>query len=65
MTMIFSIWTVVVLILFIGIVIWAWSDHNKKNFDAAARLPFDEETVSDKITEKAAETTTERAETDG
>ena len=43
MSMVFSIWTVVVLILFIGIVLWAWSDHNKPGFDAAARLPFDEE----------------------
>ena len=38
-----SIWTVVVLVLFIGIVIWAWSGKRKQAFDEAARLPFDEE----------------------
>ena len=43
MSVIFSVWTVVVLILFIGIVLWAWSGRNKERFDAAARLPFDEE----------------------
>jgi cytochrome c oxidase cbb3-type subunit 4 len=28
---------------FIGIVIWAWSARNRKSFDEAARLPFEEE----------------------
>ncbi len=31
------------LVLFIGIVVWAWSGKNKARFDAAARLPFDED----------------------
>ena len=35
-----SIFTVVVFISFIGIVLWAFSDRNKKRFDEAANLPF-------------------------
>jgi cytochrome c oxidase cbb3-type subunit 4 len=38
-----SIWTVLLLILFIGIVIWAFSSRRKKRFDAAARMPLEEE----------------------
>lgn len=43
MNMIFSIWTVVVFVLFIAIAIWAWSSHNKKDFEAAARIPLDDD----------------------
>lgn len=38
-----SIVTVVFFIIFVGIVVWAWSDQRKKDFDAAANLPFEEE----------------------
>ena len=38
-----SIWTVVVTVLFIGIVIWAWSGKRKQRFDEAANIPFDED----------------------
>lgn len=37
-----SIWTVLLLVLFIGIWAWAWSSRRKDDFDAAARLPFDD-----------------------
>ncbi len=40
---IFSIWTVVVFILFIGIVIWAWSSKRKADFDEAAMIPLNED----------------------
>jgi cytochrome c oxidase cbb3-type subunit IV len=30
------------LLLFIGIVAWAWSKHQRERFDEAARLPFTE-----------------------
>lgn len=43
MSMIFSIWTVIVLILFIGIVAWAWSGHNKERFEEDAQIPFRED----------------------
>ncbi len=38
-----SFWTVALLILFIGIVIWAYSSRRKRGFDEAARLPLEEE----------------------
>ncbi|MBM3350393.1 MAG: cbb3-type cytochrome c oxidase subunit 3 [Betaproteobacteria bacterium] len=33
--------TVGALVTFIGIMIWAWSGRNKKDFDEAARLPLE------------------------
>ncbi len=38
-----SIWTVVVFIVFIGIIAWAYSGRRKKDFDEAARLVLDED----------------------
>ena len=38
-----SIVTVVSLVLFLGIVWWAWSKRNKAKFDDAAQLPFKED----------------------
>ncbi|BAO83444.1 Cbb3-type cytochrome oxidase, subunit 3 [Serpentinimonas maccroryi] len=38
-----SIVTVVSLVVFLGIVWWAWSRHNKGRFDDAAQLPFKED----------------------
>lgn len=38
-----SIWTVLMLILFIGIVFWAYSSRRQRAFDEAARLPLEEE----------------------
>jgi len=32
--------TAVLLIVFLGIVAWAWSRRRKPDFDAAARLPL-------------------------
>lgn len=43
MSIILSAWTVIVFVIFIAITIWAWSGKNKENFDAAARIPFDED----------------------
>ncbi|MCC5859481.1 MAG: cbb3-type cytochrome c oxidase subunit 3 [Ectothiorhodospiraceae bacterium] len=34
--------TLVLLILFLGIVVWAFSSRRKKDFDEAARLPLEE-----------------------
>ena len=42
-TFIQSIWTIVVMITFLGIVAWAFSGKRKSAFDEAARLPFDDE----------------------
>jgi cytochrome c oxidase cbb3-type subunit 4 len=35
-----SIVTVISLLTFVGILVWAWSKKNKADFDEAARLPF-------------------------
>jgi cytochrome c oxidase cbb3-type subunit 4 len=35
--------TAVLMLLFIGIVLWAFSRRRKKDFDQAARLPLDED----------------------
>ncbi len=42
-TLIQSAWTVVVLVVFVGIVIWAWSGKRKARFDDAANIPFTED----------------------
>jgi len=39
------IWTLVVLVLFVGIVIWAWSSKRKRSFDEAANLPFADDNI--------------------
>ena len=38
-----SIWTVIVFVVFIGIVLWAYSGRRKKDFDEASRLPLDDD----------------------
>ena len=37
-------WTAVLLVVFVGIVVWAWSAKRKPDFDAAARIPLEDET---------------------
>ena len=38
-----SITTVAALIVFLGIVWWAWSRSRKSDFEQAARLPFEQD----------------------
>lgn len=38
-----SLMTVLAFVSFAGITAWAWSGARRERFDAAARLPFDEE----------------------
>jgi cytochrome c oxidase cbb3-type subunit 4 len=38
-----SIVTVIGLITFIGIVMWAWSRRNAADFEKAAQLPFEQD----------------------
>lgn len=42
-TLFHEIWTVVLLIVFIGIWAWAWSRKRKRAFDEAARLPLEDD----------------------
>jgi cytochrome c oxidase cbb3-type subunit 4 len=38
-----SVWTVIAFVVFIGIVIWAWSGKRKKDFDKASRMALDDD----------------------
>ena len=42
-TLIQALWSIVILITFLGIVFWAYSGKRKADFEEAARLPFDDE----------------------
>lgn len=42
-SLVHSIWTVILFVIFIGIVFWAYSNKRKKDFDEAANLALDEE----------------------
>ena len=39
--------TLLLIILFLGICVWAWSSKNKTKFDRMANLPLDENETSD------------------
>ncbi len=41
MSLIFSMWTVLVAVVFLGIVVWVFLG-NKEEFDEAAQIPFEE-----------------------
>ncbi|MEJ2176532.1 MAG: cbb3-type cytochrome c oxidase subunit 3 [Gammaproteobacteria bacterium] len=40
------IWTLLLMTIFIGIFIWAWSGRRKADFEEAARLPLDSDDPS-------------------
>jgi len=42
-TMMSSIMTVVMMVVFIGIVLWAWSSKRRADFEAAARVPLEDD----------------------
>lgn len=42
-TLIDSVWTIVVMVVFIGIVLWAWSGNRAQAFEEAAQIPFNED----------------------
>ncbi len=37
-----GLWTGALLVIFVGIVLWAWSGKRKGSFDEAARIPLDD-----------------------
>ena len=51
--MIRGIGTAVVFIAFIGVVLWAYSNKRKSNFDEAANLPFADDIPAKKRDEQA------------
>jgi cytochrome c oxidase cbb3-type subunit 4 len=42
-TQIQVVWTVLVMIIFLAIVFWAWSGRRKESFNEAANIPLEEE----------------------
>ena len=42
-----GVMTAVLMVLFIALVFWAYSRHRKEDFDAAARLPLDDDEGED------------------
>lgn len=42
-TLFHSIWTILMVVTFVGIVLWAYSGKRKAAFDEAARLPLEDE----------------------
>jgi len=46
-TLLQALWSIVVMVTFLGIVFWAYSSKRKQAFDEAAHLPFDDEPSTD------------------
>ena len=44
--MVHSVWTLLMFLLFVGIVAWAWSSKRRRDFDEAARLPLEDDQTS-------------------
>jgi len=44
--------TGVLLVLFVSLAAWAWSSRRKPEFDAAARLPLDDEPATRESTQR-------------
>ncbi len=38
-----SLWTIIVLVIFVGIVLWVYNRKRKTQFDEAARSPLDDD----------------------
>ncbi|MBT3639890.1 MAG: cbb3-type cytochrome c oxidase subunit 3 [Acidiferrobacteraceae bacterium] len=50
MSVFHSIWTVLMFILFIGIVVWAWSRRRAGDFAAAAQIPLEDDEPEAELT---------------
>jgi cytochrome c oxidase cbb3-type subunit 4 len=44
-----SVMTVVMMAVFVGIVLWAWSGKRHADFEAAARVPLEDDLPADQI----------------
>ena len=42
-TVFHGLWTAALLVIFVGIVVWAWSGKRKGAFDEAARIPLEDD----------------------
>jgi len=43
MGLVHGIWTLLLLLIFIGIVVWAWSARRKQRFEEAAQIPLQDD----------------------
>ena len=41
--MMHGLWTLLLLLVFVGIVVWAYSGRRKDDFEAAARMPLEDD----------------------
>jgi cytochrome c oxidase cbb3-type subunit 4 len=41
--MVHSVWTLLLMVIFVAIVVWAWRGKRKRSFDEAAHMPLEEE----------------------
>jgi cytochrome c oxidase cbb3-type subunit 4 len=48
-----SVMTVVMMAVFVGIVLWAWSGKRHADFEAAARVPLEDDLPADQIRRQA------------
>ena len=53
LSMFHALWTIAVLAIFIGIIIWAFSKGRKTDFDEAARLPLEDDVLPTNTDDKA------------
>jgi cytochrome c oxidase cbb3-type subunit IV len=44
-----SLLTALLFIVFIGIVLWAWSKGKREDFEAAAQLPLDDDLAEERM----------------
>ena len=44
------VWTLLLMVTFIGIVFWAWSSRRRNDFNEAANLPLEEDSQRPKST---------------
>lgn len=54
-----GIHTILVMIAFIGIGLWAYSSHRRKDNDASAQLPFEDEEMNRRTLRKDSEKKTD------
>ena len=50
-----GLYTILVMIVFIGICVWAYSAHRKKDNEESAQLPFEDEEVDRRTLRKESE----------
>jgi cbb3-type cytochrome oxidase subunit 3 len=45
-----GIWTLLMIVVFVAIVVWAWSGRRKQYFEQAARIPLDDDDAPESST---------------